>query len=140
MMQFTRTSNPSTSTTKIGTSIQHLRAFKRHRNWKQEGFSRFSWSLMFWTSVPIMRGQGCLPRFDILDTSRNLAPIAQYFGGNKKLNICASDQDVQRYIEGQIPRAGFLKRHVNKDVTLQEEIVKAIMSNVEGMLVLHLPF
>lgn len=71
----------------------------------------------------------------LLATSRNLASIAQDFRGTKCLDIRVSDQDVRLYIQGRIPRAPFLKIHLDKDPTLQEEIVKAIAGSVEGMLV-----
>jgi hypothetical protein len=72
---------------------------------------------------------------NLLVTSRDLASIAQEFRGTKHLDIRANDQDVRRYIEGRIPCAPFLKIHVDKDATLQEEILKAITENVDGMLV-----
>lgn len=70
---------------------------------------------------------------NLLVTSRELASIAREFQQNKQLNIRANDQDVRMYIEGRIPRVRFLKIHVNHDSALQEDIVKAITGNVDGM-------
>ena len=75
---------------------------------------------------------------NLLVTSRDLASIAQDFHGTKRLDIRASDHDVRKYIEGRIPFSPFLKIHVDKDATLQDDIVKAITENVDGMLVPHM--
>jgi hypothetical protein len=55
------------------------------------------------------------------------------FHATKHLDIQANGRDVRRYIEGRLPRTRFLKIHVDSDPALQEDIVKAIVGNVEGM-------
>jgi hypothetical protein len=76
-----------------------------------------------------------LTGLNLLVTSRNLPAIAQAFHGAGHLEVRASDHDVEKYIEGRIPRAGFLNIHLGKDATLKEEILKAITGNIDGMLV-----
>ena len=68
----------------------------------------------------------------LLVTSRD---PAQGFHAISHLDIQADGQDVRRYIEGRLPRVRFLKIHVDSDPALQEDIVKAIVGNVKGMLV-----
>ena len=67
----------------------------------------------------------------LLVTSRDLP---QDFQGARLLDIRANDRDVRRYIEGRLPRTD-LKIHVNREPTLQEDIVKAISDNIDGMFV-----
>lgn len=76
-----------------------------------------------------------LTGLNLLVTSRNIPAIAQAFHGARHLEVRASDHDVEKYIEGRIPRAGFLNIHLGKDATLKEEILKAITGNIDGMLV-----
>jgi len=73
---------------------------------------------------------------NLLITSRDLSSIAVDFHGTKRLDIHASDGDVQRYIEGRIPHESRLARHVDGYPMLQEEIVKKILENVRGMFLL----
>ena len=70
---------------------------------------------------------------NLLVTSRDIASIERHFRDNKRLYIRAIDQDVERYIEGRIPRLDRLKIHVDTDPALQGEISKAITGNVDGM-------
>lgn len=70
---------------------------------------------------------------NLLVTSRN-TPSREFYG-NKQMNIRANEQDVRRYIQGRIPQTRFLKLHVDKDPALQEEIMKAIAENIDGMSV-----
>jgi hypothetical protein len=68
----------------------------------------------------------------LLVTSRD---PAQGIHATRHLDIHANGRDVRRYIEGRLPRTRFLKIHVDSDPALQEDIVKAIVGNVKGMLV-----
>jgi hypothetical protein len=70
----------------------------------------------------------------LLVTSRDLTPD---FHGTMHLDIQANYDDVRNYIEGRIPRTD-LQMHVDKDPTLQEDIVNAITRSIEGMLVLYI--
>ena len=72
---------------------------------------------------------------NLLVTSRDIPAIARDFQDNKPLDIRANSADVRRYIEGRIPQLSHLRIHVDNDVELKEEIVKAIIRSVDGMLV-----
>jgi hypothetical protein len=74
----------------------------------------------------------------LLVTSRYLSSIKQEFEGVKHLDIRASDQDVRKYIESQIPLLPFLKIHVAKEAALLKEIVEALIGKMDGMSVTHL--
>ena len=65
---------------------------------------------------------------NLMVTSRDLVSIAREFQETKRLDICANDQDVRRYIEGRIARTP--RRHLK---ALQESIVKKIVENARGM-------
>jgi len=75
---------------------------------------------------------------NLLVTSRDPALIDS--DGIKCLNIQANGLDVRRYIEGRISQEPHLKLYTDRDAKLREEIVKAILENIQGMLVLHLRF
>jgi hypothetical protein len=60
--------------------------------------------------------------------------LPQDFQGARLLDIWVNDWDVHHYIEGWIPHTD-LKIHVNQEPTLQEDIVKAISDNIDGMWV-----
>jgi hypothetical protein len=72
---------------------------------------------------------------NVLVTSRDVASISSAFCSSKRLDIHADDQDVRRYIEGRIPHEFRLATHVKGYPALQEEIVKKIIENVQGMYV-----
>jgi hypothetical protein len=65
---------------------------------------------------------------NLLVTSRELSSIARHFEGTKRLNIRATDQDMQRYIEGRI--ASVPRRHL---MALRQEIVERVVENSQGM-------
>jgi hypothetical protein len=72
---------------------------------------------------------------NLLVTSRELHSISEEFCGSKRLDILASNQDVQRYIESRIPHEPRLARHVKNHPELQDEIVTKITKNAGGMYV-----
>jgi hypothetical protein len=63
----------------------------------------------------------------LMVTSRELPSIAQEFQGIQRLDIRASDQDLEKYLEGRITSG---PRHLKR---LQENIVKQIIQNAAGM-------
>lgn len=85
------------------------------------------------TRAELLLALRSLSTINLLATSRKLPAIAQTFQEVKHFEIRASDDDVKKYIEGRIPRAGFLSIHVSEDGTLKEEMVKAITKNIDGM-------
>jgi hypothetical protein len=88
---------------------------------------------------------GCLSKFlsevfnlqfktkaNIFATSRIIPEIMEKFRGSATLEICASSQDVRRYLEGHMFR---LPRFVVRSLELQEEIKTEIAQSVDGMCV-----
>jgi hypothetical protein len=69
-------------------------------------------------------------RFNLLATSRPIPGIVNLFNDAQVNEICASVEDVQKYLEGQIHR---LPGFVGRDPVLQAEIQRSIISSVEGM-------
>jgi Cdc6-like AAA superfamily ATPase len=65
-------------------------------------------------------------------TSRPTPYIEREFRGCISLEILASDEDVRRYVDGQMPQ---LPRFVSEGPDLQEEIKTKITQSVEGMYV-----
>jgi hypothetical protein len=63
----------------------------------------------------------------LLVTSRDLPSIAEDFRGAERLDICADDEDIKRYVKFRIDRA---PRHL-KD--LQELVTAKIVANAKGM-------
>lgn len=71
----------------------------------------------------------------MLVTSRRLALIEELFLSAKRLDIYATNEDVQKYVEGRIAQEPRLARVVGTDPALRETVVKQITGNVEGMYV-----
>ena len=72
-----------------------------------------------------------------LCTSRFLSDIEQMFKDAPRLEIRASNADVQKYLQAQIEKEGRLKRHIDSDPSLLKEIVDTIIGRVQGMFVLN---
>ena len=71
-------------------------------------------------------------RANLFSTSRNIPEITAKFTGSVALEIRASEQDVQRYVEGNISH---LPSFVGRSLYLQEEIKSKIVNAVDGMYV-----
>jgi hypothetical protein len=65
-------------------------------------------------------------------TSRFIPEIEKEFNGSPSLEIRANNDDVQRYLNGQMTR---LRPFVSRNLTLQEEIKNEITKAVDGMYV-----
>jgi Cdc6-like AAA superfamily ATPase len=72
---------------------------------------------------------------NLMVTSRFIPKIQQEFQSALQLEIRASDQDVQRYLEGQMYR---LASCVTKNVNLQDKIINEIINTVDGMYGSHI--
>jgi hypothetical protein len=66
------------------------------------------------TSRPHIRPDGSLPNIEALQ-------------------ICANEDDIRRYVEGQIQKSSWLSGHVQTRADLREEILSTITSTVDGM-------
>jgi len=76
------------------------------------------------------------PTIHLLVTSRHIEIIERAFKNAARLEIRASDEDVRKYLEGRIASEPQLVRHVEKDSTLQDTIINAIVEKAKGMYVL----
>jgi NACHT domain len=71
-------------------------------------------------------------RASLFATSRFIPEITKHFEESISLDICASEHDVRRYVDGQIFQ---LPRFVIRSPDLQEEIKTEIVQSVKGMCV-----
>jgi len=75
-------------------------------------------------------------RISLFATSRFIPEIVKEFEGNISLEIRASDEDVQRYLDGHMSR---LPLCVSKSCALQEDIKTKIIKAVDGMYAHFIP-
>lgn len=69
-------------------------------------------------------------RANLFATARFIAEITDMFHTMPTLEIRASDEDVQKYLRGNLCQ---LPKFVQKDASLQERIVATILEAVQGM-------
>ena len=81
----------------------------------------------------IKRVQKVQPSVRLFVTSRPSPTIEAEFETANRLEIRASDADVQRYLEQRIATSSQMARHVRKDSSLQGNIVNAILEQSKGM-------
>ncbi|TGO25475.1 hypothetical protein BPAE_0079g00220 [Botrytis paeoniae] len=67
-------------------------------------------------------------------TSRHIPDIEERFDSSLRLEIRASDKDVERYLDGRISQ---LPEYVRKSTDLQNEVKTAIIKAVDGMFVMR---
>ncbi|KAK8183666.1 uncharacterized protein BKA78DRAFT_299687 [Phyllosticta capitalensis] len=72
----------------------------------------------------------------LLITSRHSTNFDSFFEDATRINIAAQGQDIQLYLETNIPKQSRLARHIRADPKLQEEIVQNISQNAQGMFLL----
>jgi NACHT domain len=73
------------------------------------------------------------PKVNILVTSRDLDTIARCNKDSKKLEIKASTEDIQAYVQRRISEDYWLLRHTQKDSQLRQAIVKGVIEICEDM-------
>ena len=71
-----------------------------------------------------------------LITSRNMRSIELDMQGSKRLDICADDEDVRRYVKQRILQERRLNSNVKQKPGLEDTIVSTVMSKVKGMCVI----
>ena len=75
-----------------------------------------------------------LPTAHLLFTSRPyIVDFAQYFDHFSLLEVRASDHDIKVYVGERIANNNRLKRLVQNDDVLRNDIIEVILSNVKGM-------
>ncbi|KAF7880334.1 uncharacterized protein EAF02_007180 [Botrytis sinoallii] len=72
-------------------------------------------------------------QLSLFATSRHIPDVEERFGGSLRLEIRASDKDVERYLDGRISQ---LPEYVRKSTGLQNEVKTAIVKAVDGMFLL----
>jgi hypothetical protein len=71
---------------------------------------------------------------NLLITSRpNISPEPSSFPNLERLDIQAAPEDIRGYIDAQIKLSPHLRRHIQKQPMLQEEIHAKITGTVDGM-------
>lgn len=73
-------------------------------------------------------------QLSLFATSRHIPDIEKMFGSSMRLEIRASDKDVERYLDGRISQ---LPGYVHQSTDLQNEIKIGIIKAVDGMYVIH---
>jgi len=71
-----------------------------------------------------------------LIASRNMRSIELDMQGSKRLDICADDEDVRRYVKQRILQERRLNSNVKQKPGLEDTIVSTVMSKVKGMFVI----
>lgn len=66
----------------------------------------------------------------LLFTSRFIPEVTQYFQSCPQLEVRASEEDVRRFVEGQIPR---LPTCIHRDAELKSAVQTKIVEAVDGM-------
>ena len=72
-------------------------------------------------------------KVQLLCTSRFLEDISAIFQNGPKLEIRAHKDDICKYLHAHIMGEGRLKRHVDAEPQLLQEITNSIVSKVQGM-------
>ncbi|KAF7960203.1 hypothetical protein EAE96_001801 [Botrytis aclada] len=72
-------------------------------------------------------------QLSLFATSRHIPDIEEKFNGSMRLEIRASDKDVEKYLDGHISQ---LPGYVCKSKDLQNEVKTAIIKAVDGMFLL----
>lgn len=71
-----------------------------------------------------------------LFTSRPHIDIAVQFTNFARLEIAASESDIETYLESEIKESNRLCKFVAKDNSLKERIIERVKSNATGMYVI----
>ncbi|EPS45890.1 hypothetical protein H072_122 [Dactylellina haptotyla CBS 200.50] len=66
-------------------------------------------------------------------TSRFIPEIESYFDGEARIEVRATNEDVKRYLEANLPRTEGI---VRRDIDLQKEVAEKIVESVDGMFLL----
>lgn len=85
-----------------------------------------------WSDL-IIRLQASLANMHLLYTSRDIQDTAGIFGSSTVIPIRATETDVRTYVEGQLQSKDVLLRFCRQEPTLQEDILRAVVNNADGM-------
>jgi hypothetical protein len=79
------------------------------------------------------------PKLRLMITSRPMN-ITNYFEDTVRLDICAHNEDIERYVKERLQRESRLKHNIEKDSNLSNDIIKVILEKADGMSVTHVPY
>jgi hypothetical protein len=68
-------------------------------------------------------------------TSRPHISIDLLISNIPTLDVQAAEEDIRKYLEGQIQESSHLSRHIQKSPTLRESIEEKIVKRSDGMSV-----
>ena len=71
----------------------------------------------------------------LLVTSRPLPTIERDYEFGARLEIRATDEDVQRYVGARVLQSRRMVRHIEGDMALKTEIIDVLVANANGMSV-----
>ena len=83
----------------------------------------------------LSRIRGLLPVANLIVTSRRLPSIESTFKNDLRLEICAQEQDVQKFIESQMDQEPKLAALLEGHDAVRCSITTTIMAKVNGMYV-----
>jgi hypothetical protein len=69
----------------------------------------------------------------LLYTSRHIDNPAEILAGSTLIDIRASEADIRTYVQGQLSSKDVLLQFCRQDLTLQNDILQAVVSKAEGM-------
>lgn len=73
------------------------------------------------------------PKTQLLFTSRDLPAIALKFATHQRLEIHASRQAIEGYLEARINSSKNLRRHIQRKPNLRQAIIETVAQKAEGM-------
>ena len=75
------------------------------------------------------------PKLSLLVTSRPIPQVTKILGSTYRLEIQASNEDIEHFLHEIIPLSSNLSRFVQKEETLRERITSTIIDKAQGMCV-----
>lgn len=91
---------------------------------------------MIWNSL-LSKLKSTVSNLRLLYTSRHMEDIAGTLSGSARIDIRASEADIQAYVQAYIRSEESLLEICQQDLDLQDKIPQAIASKAEGMSVLR---
>jgi ankyrin repeat domain-containing protein 50 len=80
------------------------------------------------------------PKLHLMITSRpSIMGVTDYFKDAVQLEIRAHNEDIATYLTERLQEESRLKRYIEKDPSLSDDIINTILDKAEGMLVSQRP-
>lgn len=85
--------------------------------------------------------QNLRPKLRLIMTSRpSIMNITDYFEDAVSLEIRPSNEDIKTYLEERLQKESKLRKYIQEDPSLHNDIIKAIVDKADGMLVSHIRY